>query len=113
MQVLKFGGTSVANAENINKVVSIVDHALQRDRTIVVVSAFGGVTDMLLQCGSLAATGDESYKASLQGVASRDLDSIKELIPITRQSSILSLVKTRCNELEDICNGVFLLERIV
>ena len=33
MQVLKFGGTSVANAENINKVVAIVQEAIQKDRT--------------------------------------------------------------------------------
>jgi aspartokinase/homoserine dehydrogenase 1 len=31
------------------------------------------------------------------------------LIPVARQSSILSWVKQRCNEIEDICNGVFLL----
>jgi aspartokinase/homoserine dehydrogenase 1 len=30
MQVLKFGGTSVANAENMNKVSSIVQQALVR-----------------------------------------------------------------------------------
>ena len=48
MQVLKFGGTSVANAENINKVVSIVSGRLKKDKTIVVVSALGGVTDLLL-----------------------------------------------------------------
>ena len=45
MQVLKFGGSSVANAENINKVVSIVTKAIQKDRTIVIVSALGGITD--------------------------------------------------------------------
>ncbi len=33
-------------------------------------------------------------------------------MPLTRQSSVLSLVKTRCNEIEDICNGVFLLSEL-
>ena len=60
MQVLKFGGTSVANAENIHKVVAIVQQALQKDKTIVVVSALGGITDTLLRSGELAAAGDES-----------------------------------------------------
>ena len=44
MQVLKFGGTSVANAENINKVTIIVQQAierLQQGKTIVVISALG------------------------------------------------------------------------
>lgn len=109
MQVLKFGGTSVANADNINRVVAIVQKALQKDTTIVVVSALGGVTDSLLQSGALAAAGDESYKEGLQKIEQRHLEAVKALIPVAQQSSILSWVKQRCNEIEDICNGVFLL----
>ncbi|MDP4253556.1 MAG: bifunctional aspartate kinase/homoserine dehydrogenase I [Bacteroidota bacterium] len=112
MQVLKFGGTSVANAENINKVVDIVRMALRKGPTVVVVSALGGITDTLLQAGALAAAGDESYKEKLQLVEQRHLDTVKCLLPLTRQSQLLSLVKTRCNEIEDICNGVFLLNEL-
>src|SRR5215467_3737566 len=109
MQVLKFGGTSVANADNINKVADIVKHAISKEKTIVVVSALGGVTDALLECGAMAASENESYKEKLQAIEHRHLETVKSLIPITQQSSALSLVKKRCNELEDICNGVFLL----
>jgi aspartokinase/homoserine dehydrogenase 1 len=109
MQVLKFGGTSVANAENINKVAAIVQQAVQRGKTIVVVSALGGTTDNLLQSGALAAAGDEKYKELLQALEQRHLEAVKTLIPVTRQSAVLSWVKQRCNEIEDICNGVFLL----
>lgn len=109
MQVLKFGGTSVANADNINKVIDIVQQAMKRGRTIVIVSALGGTTDSLLQSGSLAAAGDEKYKEKLQALEQRHLEAVKSLIPVTRQSSVLSWVKQRCNEIEDICNGVFLL----
>src|SRR6516225_7126536 len=109
MQVLKFGGTSVANAENINKAAQIVSVAVQAVPTVIVVSALGGVTDSLIQCGLLASAGDESYKEKLQFIEQRHLDVVKSLIPITQQSGLLSQVKTRCNEIEDICNGVFLL----
>lgn len=109
MQVLKFGGTSVANADNINKVVAIVQKVIQRGRTIVVVSAFGGVTDSLLKAGALAATTDESYKEVLAEIEHRHIEAVKVLVPVAKQSSILSWVKQRCNEIEDICNGVFLL----
>lgn len=109
MQVLKFGGSSVANAVNINKVVDIVQEALKKDRTVVVVSALGGVTDLLLQGGALAAAGDEQYKNVLQVIEQRHLEAVKTLIPVAKQSSVLSWMKQRCNEIEDICNGVFLL----
>ncbi|MBO7623499.1 MAG: hypothetical protein J6S64_05635, partial [Bacteroidales bacterium] len=51
MQVLKFGGSSVANANNISKVVEIVSKAVERDRTIMVVSAISKCTDTLINIG--------------------------------------------------------------
>lgn len=112
MQVLKFGGSSVANAENINKVVAIVKDKVATDTTVVVVSALGGITDVLLGCSALAAAGDEAYKDKLQEAEQRHLQTVKELLPLTQQSSVLSLVKTLCNEIEDICNGIFLLKEL-
>ncbi|HEX7845254.1 MAG TPA: bifunctional aspartate kinase/homoserine dehydrogenase I [Chitinophagaceae bacterium] len=110
MQVLKFGGTSVANAENINKVVSIIKN--KKDKTVVVVSALGGVTDLLLNAATLAADGDEDYKSKLAVIEQRHLEAVKQLIPVAQQSQLLSLVKKSCNEIEDICNGIFLLGEI-
>nr|MBA4140684.1 aspartate kinase [Segetibacter sp.] len=112
MQVLKFGGSSVANSANINKVVAIVHNALQKDETIVVVSALGGVTDALLQVANLAANGIESFKENLRALEYRHLETVKDLIPFAQQSSVLSMVKKSCNDLEDICNGVFLLREL-
>ena len=109
MQVLKFGGSSVASAENINKVVNIVKQKQAATKTAVVVSALGGITDLLLKSAQQAADGLETYKTSLQEVEQRHLQTVKELIPVTQQSSVLSLVKKLCNEIEDICNGIFLL----
>lgn len=109
MQVLKFGGSSVASAENINKVVDIVKGKTGNTTVTVVVSALGGITDLLLQCANLAAGNNDSYKVSLQEIELRHLTTVKELIPVTQQSSVLSAVKKMCNEIEDICNGIFLL----
>jgi bifunctional aspartokinase / homoserine dehydrogenase 1 len=109
MKVLKFGGSSVANAENINRVVAIVQQSLENEKIILVVSAFSGITDTLIECGSLASMGQEVYKEKLQAIEQRHLEAVKLLIPVAQQSSILSWVKKRCNEIEDICNGVFLL----
>ena len=110
MQVLKFGGTSVANAENIKKVAAIVRKAATQSRVVVVISAMSGITDQILLAGKKAADGDESYQQCLSEVESRHLQAVKALIPITQQSSLLSNIKQHCNELEDFCNGIFLLK---
>ena len=112
MQVLKFGGTSVGNAENINKVVAIVKESVKKDTTVVVVSALGGVTDLLLDAAALAADGNEMYKEKLATIELRHIDAVKQLIPVVQQSQLLSLVKRSCNEIEDICNGIFLLREL-
>ncbi|HEU5366762.1 MAG TPA: bifunctional aspartate kinase/homoserine dehydrogenase I [Hanamia sp.] len=112
MRVLKFGGSSVANAGNINKIVSILKERIQKEKLVVVVSALGGITDALINSVALASTGDELYKEELHHIENRHLEMVKELIPISQQSRLLSLVKKHCNEIEDICNGVFLLQEL-
>ena len=42
-------------------------------------------------------------------IEQRHLETVKALVPVTQQSSVLSMVKKHCNEMEDICNGIFLL----
>ena len=70
MQVLKFGGSSVANAQNMAKVIDIVVNAVDRDRTILVSSAISGCTDTLIKIGTLASQRDESYKVLIDGQVS-------------------------------------------
>ncbi len=112
MQVLKFGGSSVAGSGVIKQVMNIVQQALQKDKTVVVVSALSGVTDTLIFCGKQAAEGVEQYVELLQSLEQRHLETVRELLPVTSQSSVLSLVKTLCNELEDVCKGVFTLKEL-
>ncbi|MEO6894162.1 MAG: aspartate kinase, partial [Ginsengibacter sp.] len=112
MRVLKFGGSSVANAENINKIVAILEDRLKNEKLIVVVSALGGTTDALLNSVILASEGKEEYKDQLHFIENRHLELTKQLIPVAQQSRVLSLVKQHCNDIEDICNGVFLLQEL-
>lgn len=112
MQVFKFGGSSVANAENIKKVAAIVDNAAKKNSIVVVVSALGGITDLLLMAGKEAAEGNEDFRLKVTTIEQRHFETIKELIPIASQSALLSLVKKTMNEIEEICNGIFLLREI-
>lgn len=109
MLVMKFGGSSVANAENIKKVILIVKDKSINDRVLLIVSAVGGITDTLIHCAEVAASADESFRDLLAGIEAKHLALVKELMPVDKQSSLLSAVKKMNNELEEICGGVFLL----
>ena len=109
MKVLKFGGTSVANAQNIKLVIDIVSKKAADEKLIVVVSAFSKVTDMLLLASKKAAAGDESFKEILAEIEKKHLDALKELIPVSEQSSLLSHIKRIINHLETLLDGCYLL----
>lgn len=109
MKVLKFGGSSIANAERIESVIKILESYGQED-IAVVFSAFGGITDALIEVSRRAVLGDEEYRAALAEIEKRHLDITRQLISIKKQGSILAQVKIRTNELEDVLNGVYLVK---
>lgn len=110
MNILKFGGSSVSTPQRIKDVIEIVKRYLQREKIAIVHSAFGGVTDVLIQMSQQALKGDTSYKEILSQFEKRHLDAVRELISIERQSHILAQVKFVINELEDVLHGVFLVK---
>lgn len=66
MQVLKFGGSSVANATAISRVLDIIDAAVSKDKVILVSSAISGCTDSLIALGSGAQDKDTVWNALLK-----------------------------------------------
>lgn len=109
MQVLKFGGSSVANAANMFKVVDIVTKAVDRDRTILVCSAISGCTDTLIKIGKLASERDESYKDLINELQSKHHDIIHELLPREKQEESCEVCDSLFDSLRSIAQGVFLL----
>jgi aspartate kinase len=63
MLVLRFGGTSVADADAIRRAGAIV--SARSGARVVVVSALAGVTDALLQVGQLACTDEAAAGGAL------------------------------------------------
>lgn len=112
MKVLKFGGSSVSNSENIKKVVSIISEASKKDQLIIVVSAFGKTTNKIIEATSKAKNKDKTYKDALSEIEVHHIQVIKDLFPVTLQSSIISRTKQICNNLEILCEGCFLLEEL-
>ncbi len=110
MNVLKFGGSSVETPENIELVLGILSNATQP--YIVVVSAFGGVTDQLIAIGQKAASGDDSFRNDFQNIVNRHLATVKALVPIDQQSSVLSAVQQSLNTLETLYEGTYLLNEL-
>jgi bifunctional aspartokinase / homoserine dehydrogenase 1 len=109
MKVLKFGGTSMGSASAMKQVIAIVKSKQNGKPVVAVVSAMSGTTDVLLNAGVLAAASDESYKELLKKSEERHLETARSSINVQQQSATLSMLKKLFNEIEDICNGIYLL----
>lgn len=115
MKVLKFGGTSVANAARVTDVIDIVKASVDAqgvDGVAVVFSAAAGITDSLVLISQKAAGGDESFKADLSIIAQKHLEIVRGVIPVKDQGSVIGEVKALLNELSDFVQGAYLVHEI-
>lgn len=113
IKILKFGGSSISEPERISRVVEIVIGA-SKDHSIaaVVFSAFGGITDQLIQLGSKAASGDKTVHSLLDETAKRHQTVVDELIPQKFRPAVLAKVNSLISELSETIHGVSLVKEL-
>lgn len=117
IQVLKFGGSSVANATRISGVLDIVSGALLKGRVVLVCSAVSGATDALIEIGKCD---DESLRNSLiDNLHERHREIVRRLFTGSERQKMLSDVEAVIEELrsarrEDcVCYGEILSTKII
>lgn len=109
MKVLKFGGSSVAAPERIKGIVQILkDYYSRGEQFTVVFSAFGGVTDSLINMSELAAKGKESYYDHFEAFRTRHEEAIKDLLEGSQLEQILPEFENNNEVLKNILYGIFL-----
>jgi len=105
VNIIKFGGSSISNSKNIQKVINIVKD--YDGQTIVVLSAFGKTTDNILYCGKLASEKNKDYLLEFKKIESFHYDIIRSSVDINFQAKILTKVQQILLDLESILNGIF------
>lgn len=101
MIVMKFGGSSVANAERIKHVASIIK-AYKDNRPVVVLSAMGDTTDHLLEAADKAVKGI----VDVEGVAKLHEETAKEL------SVNIDTIDSLLDELKKLLTGISMLKEL-
>ncbi len=113
--VVKFGGTSVGNAEALGRAADIVlEQAQGWDRLVVVVSAMSGVTDALTQGALAAQSGDDrSYRAIVTDLRSRHYRVVDELLPQDgERAQLLTTVDEYLDEFDAFCRSIHVLGEV-
>tara|TARA_B100001564_G_scaffold46670_1_gene33932 strand:- start:148801 stop:151251 length:2451 start_codon:yes stop_codon:yes gene_type:complete len=112
VRVLKFGGTSIGSAENIKKVLEIIKNKANDSDVVVVVSAIGGITDMIAAASSDVMSNNVNYKLALGKIKDIHYQIINSLFNDQYMIKIKDLVSTKLNELEKLLDGIFKINEI-
>jgi aspartate kinase len=109
--VMKFGGTSVGSADRIRAVAELV-RARRSRGVVVVVSALGGVTDLLIRGARLALARDAAWEGAVYEVLSRHHATVSALVAGRAQDPILAHLDGLVTELRSLYTGVSNLEEL-
>ena len=109
MKVLKFGGSSVASAERIKNIISIIKPRIDSGENLTIVfSAFGGVTDMLIEMSELASQGKDKYLALYHQFRDRHATAARELLTETKYHELSVAMDENHDTLKDLLKGIYL-----
>lgn len=109
MNVLKFGGSSVASADRIKQIISIVKPRIEAgEKLTIVFSAFGGITDMLIEMSELASQGKDKYIALYHQFKDRHSNAARQLLSDDRFTALNMAMDENHETLRDLLKGIFL-----
>jgi aspartate kinase len=113
--VMKFGGTSVADPEAINRLIGIVRHQRQSAdgrAPVVVVSALSGVTDQLVAVTRMAEEGEtDRAAAALKALLERHVAVATAVTSESRQA-VVGQVNSELNELMGLVHALAVLREV-
>ncbi len=105
MKVLKFGGTSMGSSASIQNVKGIIERI--SEPTVVVVSAVGGVTDMLIEAANCAVE-KKDYQPILTKVEEKHTTIYTQLLSPAIEKNVSELSLSVWQELKQVLQGVSL-----
>lgn len=108
MKVIKFGGSSLSSAEGLKNIKNIIESSAEN--TIVVVSAFEGVTDNLILTAQKASARDISYKENYSAITNRHFDIIDRTVSgEDKKKRMYEVAQALFDELSNLFNGLYLI----
>ncbi len=106
--VMKFGGTSVEDAEAMTRTATIVAGRRARGlETVVVVSAMAKVTDLLIASGTAAGRGDRNGALAIsERLRTRHVDTAAKLVGERRRPTLHAAIQAEFDALDDLLRGI-------
>src|SRR6266550_5412485 len=114
LQVMKFGGTSVGNAECIRRAADIIARAAGEGSVVAVVSAMGGVTNRLIEAAQASAAGEMGAAGNLAETLREQHQGAIEILVEDgdKRAQLASELSEIIEEVTSLCRGTALLREL-
>lgn len=104
--VMKFGGTSVGNAECIRRVAELIAEKKEQASLVVVVSAMSGVTDRLVRAAAAASNEDrDGWEGIGRELAKQHNQAVDALLRASEADAVRAAVGEQLKVFENFCSG--------
>ncbi len=108
MRILKFGGSSISTPDRVRHVAGIIAREAEQNNVGIVVSAFGGITDLLIEAADAAAIGDDRYRVIARELRERHESAAEELAGAEGLVAVRSKIDAILDEFDDRLHGISL-----
>jgi aspartate kinase len=113
LRVMKFGGTSVGDAERMAATAAIVSQHAAEGQLVVVVSAMARVTESLLRAATAASRREtDTWKQVGAELKSRHLEVADALVPAAERPAIEARLGEELATFADFCAGFSLVREL-
>ncbi|MSR23352.1 MAG: bifunctional aspartate kinase/homoserine dehydrogenase I [Gemmatimonadetes bacterium] len=109
IRVLKFGGSSVRDADRIRAVAGLIARAREEATPVVVVSAVGGTTDVLVAIADVAGGGSSAYEERIREIEGRHRAILIGVAPPDERGALESRLSEAFEEIRRLARGTQLL----
>ena len=111
IKVMKFGGSSVQDAQKIKEVCRIAALEKKKSDIILVFSAMKGITDLLINSAEIASKGDGSYSDNMGIIHERQKAAVSELMGSgSLAEETMAKIDEMIEELSNLLRGIELVK---
>ena len=105
MKIMKIGGSSLESPKQLQQALELIRNEARPDQAVIVVSAFGGVTDKLIAMSRTAAGNDAAYKNQLKALVDFHHGIIQKLVDPQIAEKVMQKIVPVFDELTDLSSS--------
>lgn len=109
MKIIKIEGDLLGSPEGVNNIIELLSRSLINTPSYVLVTGNPATEKQLVEIGRNSQQQGFDFSSPLLEIEATYLELARAVTPVVQQSALLSFIRKRFNEIDDMCKGIQLL----